>query len=54
MKKSNINYLLAIFVLVRPENFMIERLHRIAGISAVKAMAVQDFQCVQNPTNSHP
>lgn len=48
------NYLLAILVLVRPENFMIERLHRVAGIGAVKAVTVQDFQGVQNPTNSHP
>lgn len=48
------NYLLAILVLVRPENFMIERLHRVAGIGAVKAVTVQDLQGVQNPTNSHP
>lgn len=39
-KKSNIKYLLVVFVLVCPENFMIKSLHWIAGISSVETMTI--------------
>lgn len=53
IKGEKNNYLLVIFVLVCPENLVVERLHGVAGIGPVKAVSVQHFQCVQSPADGH-
>lgn len=53
IKGEKSNHLLVVFVLVRPENLVVERLHGVAGVAPVKAVPVQRLQRVQHPADGH-